>query len=91
MCAIYSLRIILLVNNICVRNFRRFGWNENFLTMKISRITVHGRGERERDRKRERERERERERKKGREERERGWSIVQYNAYTYHVVWHISN
>ena len=39
-CAIYSLRIILLVNNIRVRNFRRFGWNENFLTMKISRITV---------------------------------------------------
>ena len=40
MCAIYSLRIILLVNNIHVRNFRRFGWNENFLTTKISRITV---------------------------------------------------
>ena len=40
MCAIYSLRIILLVNNIRVRNFRRFGWNENFLTTKNSRITV---------------------------------------------------
>ena len=34
------LRIILLVNNIRVRNFRRFGWNENFLTTKNSRITV---------------------------------------------------
>ena len=40
MCAIYLLRIILLVNNIRVRNFRHFGWNENFLTTKISRITV---------------------------------------------------
>ena len=30
MCAIYSLHIILLVNNIRVRNFHRFGWNENF-------------------------------------------------------------
>ena len=40
-CAIYSLRIILLVNNIRVRNFRRFGWNENFLTTEISRITVY--------------------------------------------------
>ena len=37
---LYSLCIILLVNNIRVRNFRRFGWNENFLTTKISRITV---------------------------------------------------
>ena len=41
MCAIYSLRIILLVNNIRVRNFRCFGWNENFLTTKVSRITVY--------------------------------------------------
>ena len=42
MCAIYSLRtcIILLVNNICIRNFHCFGWNEKFLTTKISRITV---------------------------------------------------
>ena len=39
-CAIYSLRIILLVNNIRVRNFRRFGWNENYLTTKNSQITV---------------------------------------------------
>ena len=40
MCAIYSLRIILLVNNFCIRNFHCFGWNEKFLTTKISRITV---------------------------------------------------
>ena len=32
MCAIYSLCIILLVYNIYIRNFRCFGWNENFLT-----------------------------------------------------------
>ena len=37
MCAIYLLRIILLVNNICVRNFHHFGWNE---TMKNLQITV---------------------------------------------------
>ena len=29
-----------MVNNIRVRNFHRSGWNENFLTTKISRITI---------------------------------------------------
>ena len=29
------------VNNTRVRNFCRFGWNENYLTTKNSRITVH--------------------------------------------------
>ena len=41
MCVIYLLRIILLLNKIRVRNFRRFGWNKNFLTTKISQITVY--------------------------------------------------
>ena len=39
-CAIYSLSIMLLVNTIYIRNFRRFWWNDNFLTTKITRITV---------------------------------------------------
>ena len=49
MCAIYSLCIILLVNNIRVRNFHRFGWNENFnnenfakygITLFVPRLTL---------------------------------------------------
>ena len=40
MCVIYSLHIVLLVNNICVRNFHRFGRDENYLTTKNLQITV---------------------------------------------------
>ena len=42
MCAIYLLCIIILVNNIRVRNFHRFGWDEIFLTMKNLQITIVG-------------------------------------------------
>ena len=34
MCTIYLLCIILLVNNIRVRNFRHFGWNGKFFNNK---------------------------------------------------------
>ena len=36
-CTIYLLHIILLVN-IHVKNFRCFGWNENFLTMNFCEL-----------------------------------------------------
>ena len=39
MCAIFTVYIILLVNNFRVKNFRRFAQNE-FLTTKNSQITV---------------------------------------------------
>ena len=39
MCAIYSLYIVILVKNLH-KNFRHFTQNENFLTMKFSRIMV---------------------------------------------------
>ena len=40
MCSIYVLCKALLVNNIHIRNFRRFLCDKNFLLMKISQVMV---------------------------------------------------